>query len=542
MLTSGVVMPLGAEQTNVLLTPSVSNNRQGMSFAKSFGEMATEASEAPGTTPEAKSVTETPANAMEMLLKAGSNEAAKATNTVAQEALTQSVDEAATEVQSALVQSVGGSVSSKPTVVDETTSGEAQSSSEGINASADANLGASGKPMEPVRDPMSEVQSAGAKIDSMQGSAASKMMQQLPVSDGGPSAVQKKVVVSVEKTGVVKTAKKEMKGKEHSSTAVGDAEKTLGMVVAPALQTAMSAPISGAAPLAAVAEKTAGVDPAAGGEGQLAGVAGAEAAKGSSYGVDRGVSEKNTSGEPKEERTAATASDDDGVAPAKKSETDSLKSMTASASASKWVEEKAHGSGEAGAVTLAQGFSGVTGDAAAIKVRTTTTGGALTAGQDGTDSGMAGVGDGHRTLEATPTALEVGVANGTHGWLKIRAEMADGGVVNASVSATTSAGQQMLHRELPSITAYLQQERIGVGSVVLHTTAVGSRELSGGTESDAGRGQMQHGGGAQEENAQNATVVSDGGDVLFQGGLSGTAEIATPAGYSGGGSWLSVRA
>ena len=539
MLTSGVVMPLGAEQTNVLLTPSVSNNRQGMSFAKSFGEMATEASEAPGTTPEAKSVTETPANAMEMLLKAGSNEAAKATSTVAQEAPTQSVDEAATEVKSALVQSVGGSVSSKPTVVDETASGEAQSSSEGINASTDANSGASGKPMEPVRDPMSEVQSAGTKIDSMQGSVASRMMQQLPVSDGAPSAVQKKEVVSVEKTGVVKTAKKEMKGKEHSSTAVGDAEKTLGMVVAPALQTAMSAPISEAAPLA---DKAAGVDPAAAGAGQLAGIAGAKAAKGSSYGVDRGVSEKNTSGVPKEERTAATASDDDGVAPTKKSETDSLKSMTASVSASKWVEEKAHGSGEAGAVTLAQGFLGVTGDAAAIKVRTTTTGGALTAGQDGTDSGMAGVGEGHRTLEATPTALEVGVANGTHGWLKIRAEMADGGVVNASVSATTSAGQQMLHRELPSITAYLQQERIGVGSVVLHTTAAGSRELSGGTESNAGRGQMQHGGGAQEENAQNATVVSDGVDVLFQGGLSGTAEIATPAGYSGGGSWLSVRA
>ena len=81
-----------------------------------------------------------------------------------------------------------------------------------------------------------------------------------------------------------------------------------------------------------------------------------------------------------------------------------------------------------------------------------------------------------------------------------------------------------------------------MGSVVLHTTAAGSRELSGGTESNAGRGQMQHGGGAQEENAQNATVVSDGVDVLFQGGLSGTAEIATPAGYSGGGSWLSVRA
>ncbi|WP_433983147.1 hypothetical protein RBB78_16320 [Tunturiibacter empetritectus] len=44
-----------------------------------------------------------------------------------------------------------------------------------------------------------------------------------------------------------------------------------------------------------------------------------------------------------------------------------------------------------------------------------------------------------RTLSATPTALEVGIPDGTHGWLKVRAEMADGGVVNASVSAASPA-------------------------------------------------------------------------------------------------------
>ena len=64
-----------------------------------------------------------------------------------------------------------------------------------------------------------------------------------------------------------------------------------------------------------------------------------------------------------------------------------------------------------------------------------------------------------RTLSASPTALEVGIPDGTHGWLKVRAEMADGGVVNASVSAASPASQEMLHRELPSLTAYLQSER-----------------------------------------------------------------------------------
>lgn len=186
----------------------------------------------------------------------------------------------------------------------------------------------------------------------------------------------------------------------------------------------------------------------------------------------------------------------------------------------------------------------VAGDAVAAKAGVNTKSVAMAAGQDGADSGTAGVGGGHRTLEATPTTLEVGVANGTHGWLKIRAEMADSGVVNASVSATTSAGQEMLHRELPSLTAYLHDEQIGLGSVVLQTTAAaGSRDFAGGMESDAGRGQMQQRGGQEGESRQDAsgTTFSDSGEAYVQGGLSGIAEIATNTVYAGG-SWLSVRA
>jgi hypothetical protein len=116
--------------------------------------------------------------------------------------------------------------------------------------------------------------------------------------------------------------------------------------------------------------------------------------------------------------------------------------------------------------------------------------------------------------------------------------------VNASVSATTSAGQEMLHRELPSLTAYLQQEQIGVGSVVLHTAgAAGSQELAGGMERDAGREQTQQRSGKEGESQQDAsgTTFSGSGEAYVQGGLSGIAEITTNTVYAGG-SWLSVRA
>jgi hypothetical protein len=150
-----------------------------------------------------------------------------------------------------------------------------------------------------------------------------------------------------------------------------------------------------------------------------------------------------------------------------------------------------------------------------------------------------------RTLSATPTALEVGIPDGTHGWLKVRAEMTDGGVVNASVSAASSASQEMLHRELPSLTAYLQTEKVAVNSVVVHPTAgtgTDSRGYSAGPESGA-NGQPPQGsneGGEQRQGSVNAATE----DVSSHQGLRGVGEDGTLplTVYEGGGSWLSVRA
>jgi hypothetical protein len=148
-----------------------------------------------------------------------------------------------------------------------------------------------------------------------------------------------------------------------------------------------------------------------------------------------------------------------------------------------------------------------------------------------------------RMITATPTTLEVGIPNGTHGWLKVRAEMADGGI-NASVSAATSAGQEMLHRELPSLTAYLQQEKVAVNTVVIHTTATENSESRGsGAGLNGGGGQTpqknNEGGEQLQRPGQVAANRTDGTISYPEIGEDGLSPLPI---HAGGGSWLSVRA
>jgi hypothetical protein len=167
--------------------------------------------------------------------------------------------------------------------------------------------------------------------------------------------------------------------------------------------------------------------------------------------------------------------------------------------------------------------------------------------QDGSGSVARSTEPMPRTLSATPTALEVGIPDGTHGWLKVRAEMTDGGVVNASVSAASATSQEMLHRELPSLTAYLQSEKVAVNTVVVHPTASAGAESRGtpaGAES-GGSGQTppQSNEGGQQQGSVKAVAgfAEDGTSYLGLHGVEedGTLPLAT---YGSGGSWLSVRA
>ena len=149
-------------------------------------------------------------------------------------------------------------------------------------------------------------------------------------------------------------------------------------------------------------------------------------------------------------------------------------------------------------------------------------------------------------LTATPTSLEVGVQNGTHGWLRVRAEMTDGGVVNASVSATSSSGQEMLHRELPAITAYLQEEKVGVNAVTVHAPSfVGSdARSSSGTGGAGGQTpQRSNEGGGQDQNLRKATLNGSDETMTYRGlpGVNEDGSLSLAA-YANGGNWLSVRA
>jgi hypothetical protein len=151
-----------------------------------------------------------------------------------------------------------------------------------------------------------------------------------------------------------------------------------------------------------------------------------------------------------------------------------------------------------------------------------------------------------RMLTATPTSLEIGVQNGTHGWLRVRAEMTEGGVVNASVSAASSAGQEMLHRELPALTAYLQEEKVAVNAISVHASLAGGTDARGssGTESTGGQTPQRSNEGEQQHQSLRKTTLNGPDETTTYGSLQGVVEDGSLplAAYVNGGSWLSVRA
>jgi hypothetical protein len=151
-----------------------------------------------------------------------------------------------------------------------------------------------------------------------------------------------------------------------------------------------------------------------------------------------------------------------------------------------------------------------------------------------------------RMLSATPTSLEIGIQNGTHGWLKVRAEMTDGGVVNASVSATSPNGQEMLHRELPGLTAYLQEEKVAVNAISVHASLAGGTDArsSSGTESTGGQTPQRSNEGEQQHQSLRKTTLNGSDETTTYGslhGFDGDGSLPLKA-HASGGSWLSVRA
>jgi hypothetical protein len=146
----------------------------------------------------------------------------------------------------------------------------------------------------------------------------------------------------------------------------------------------------------------------------------------------------------------------------------------------------------------------------------------------------------HMVLSASTTVLEVGVMSGTHGWLKIRAEMGGEGVVNAAVSAGSATGQDMLHRELPGLTGYLQQTQAGVNATVVDRTHGAMQTTAGFAGSGEQTSQRQpQGAGAAGVDRE----ISPGSreEATFDGSGLPVASGSLPVLLEGSGSWLNVR-
>jgi hypothetical protein len=173
----------------------------------------------------------------------------------------------------------------------------------------------------------------------------------------------------------------------------------------------------------------------------------------------------------------------------------------------------------------------------------------------------------HTMLGSSATSLEVGVASGTHGWLKIRAEMTGSGEVNASLTGGSSIAANRLRDDLPALSSYLQAEKVQVSGLNVHTTLPGaapaiissdrstydgSSSFSGGADGGGAGGRPQQ----QDEQGTTSSVVSirneDGREVLLDRasdltafrnelGLDGKASLSSVE-YGTGGGWLNVRA
>ena len=152
-----------------------------------------------------------------------------------------------------------------------------------------------------------------------------------------------------------------------------------------------------------------------------------------------------------------------------------------------------------------------------------------------TSNDMPGWGGGEaRTLTATSQVLEVGVASGTHGWLRVRAELGGGGEVTASVVASSADAVKALHHEMPALGEYLAREHVGVASVAVSTAAGTALAAdAGGERNDREQPDQQafgHGSAKRE--------AWDGGGLE---GLFTMASAPALLNLNGGGGWVNVR-
>lgn len=152
-------------------------------------------------------------------------------------------------------------------------------------------------------------------------------------------------------------------------------------------------------------------------------------------------------------------------------------------------------------------------------------------------------------LMAGAKQIEVGIADSTHGWLQVRAELSGTNSVTASLTSASTVAQQSLKTELPQISAWLSEQHLAVERLTVHASGE-STQMNMQKSFDDGRGgQYQPSGNTSGGNAgssrQTSVAVPDEtqmNDFLPESGYSAMpAWMLSGAAPLGQASWLSVR-
>ena len=150
---------------------------------------------------------------------------------------------------------------------------------------------------------------------------------------------------------------------------------------------------------------------------------------------------------------------------------------------------------------------------------------------------------GYTAMQATPNVLEIGLNNGTLGWVQVRAERNVLGQLDATVTASTFAGTEALRHDLPALNSFLLSESVDLSTVTVTQAASILTEPGhnlGTSTSNAPQGEGQQHESQQQSTPGTARLPAEGDPVGQQTLLPASIELLPYA--RGAGSWLSVRA
>lgn len=148
-----------------------------------------------------------------------------------------------------------------------------------------------------------------------------------------------------------------------------------------------------------------------------------------------------------------------------------------------------------------------------------------------------------KTFVATPNVLEVGIADGAHGWLRVRAEVGQSGEVAATVIAASASAADGLHKELPAISAYLAGEQVGVSTLVVSAAAAGAEAQNATFGAPAGDdGRQPSNDRSQRASRSSSSSGSEERAPFVDFQVPFAPGNIAPAVFAGGlGGWVSVR-